>query len=434
MLTSDQQQRARYLKKFRRHPAEEYRDVHEQASLDRNFYPRLAVWLANSGHMDHIPLFMMNLIGEDHPGWRETASRILHILNPAELSLTLKLIKGQKKNVPRMIKSSIAAYLSRLQDDPQNFDRIIFKYRKELKQIYAGLHLRPDARTDAILFKNRPPEDSMIAALKQLAASDNTQQQIELINRFAFPLQSIGNAIKSMSPEVAEKIVDQLDRQQLTLELDLLGKMGVLAHASVLTRVRTILNRIPKSKKPQKTIHRTTALIVVANHDQDTPAIAGQRLATLLAPHAPQLRVFWCGKNLYELNVSDSGLTAWAEAFANIPTNRRVRKPVLDFLENLEQLVLIHGNQPTPLISEIFQACARQPLQPDVTLVPVTSTHYTDIAGVFSLPVQTFQFKGEYDVLHDIAYDLTGPTLQTMLEEIEQIELPPEHLPQTFKG
>ena len=425
MLTTDQNRRARFILKCKIAPDhQDSRALHMKMSEDHFFYPRLAIWLANRGQTSHLPYFIAQLVRTGSPQMRKTAAQLISVLSVKELITAISLLKADQKNIPRMIKTAVATYLKKLEASPAAYDKIMLRERDALKTLYAGLHLRPDPRTDAILFKDKPPAGSMATGLIELARSTDKRRQIELLEQFDFPLESIQKNI-DMCQAIGETIVNKMDPESIAKNLDQLSAMGILVFPEVLQKVRQALKNRARAVRQQGDIKRTTALVVAGQSTTETTALTGQRLAALISPHASCFRVFWCSKNLKEIKTSHLDLTAWAEAFSEISISSRPREPRLDFMENLEQLILIHGNNPaSSVVRDIFRTAALMPVPPTIVLVPVARQCYKDIARAFMLHTQTVEFKGDYDVLSRLSASLEGPSIVTMLEQIEQIELP----------
>ena len=405
---------------------------HDSLARDSDFYPKLAIWSANGNNKQHLPYFVACLALAADPLARDTAAKLLPCLDPNKVATAIQLIKRQKSNVPRIIRTSVKNYLRRLENAPETYDITLLCYRNSLKTLYAGFHLRPDSRTDAILFKNQLPAGSLAAALVELSHITEPQQQAQFMQRHPCPLKLLKTAIRDITKPVAQMLIRQMTPAQLANNIEDLSAMGALTDPEVLQEVRAILDAQTIANTNIQQLERSTALLIDGNHIRETQAIVGQRFATLIQGH--NTSVFWCDQKCHRITPADRGLAAWAEAFAQIP-GPRSKKSGASLPEDLEQMVLIHGNRPaTPLIRDIFRICAVMPVQPRITLVPIGHNRYDAIPEAFVLPAQVFEFKGDYDALHKLAASLVGPSNKTILERIEQIDFSPETFPPLFDG
>ena len=85
------------------------------------------------------------------------------------------------------MRTAVERYLLKREADPAFFDSAAVRARKAMKSLYAGLHIKPSERADAILFKNDPPADSLAFALKRLAHAATPAEQAAIIVEKGIP-------------------------------------------------------------------------------------------------------------------------------------------------------------------------------------------------------------------------------------------------------
>ena len=153
---------------------------------DPRFYVHLAAWYADQGQVrDHKEMFVAMLCVSAFEGHRDTGLALLRSLPPYELARVVDFIKGAEvkkrtlkskpvrgqrreyeltvervglfRNVPRSMRTEIERYL-RSAKPARRFDRAVLAGRKALKRLYAGLHIEPSGRAQAVLFADEPPE------------------------------------------------------------------------------------------------------------------------------------------------------------------------------------------------------------------------------------------------------------------------------------
>ena len=112
-------------------------------------------------------------------------------------------------------------------------DRAAVRARKSMKRLYAGLHIRPDARADAVLFKDEPPEESLAYKLKRLAKAATAAEQAALIVEHRLPYAVAVGAVGKLTPSVLVALISQMSPQEVINNLGSLKKRGALEHAEV---------------------------------------------------------------------------------------------------------------------------------------------------------------------------------------------------------
>lgn len=187
----------------------------EMVEKDPRFYVRLGAWYNDHGDVrDHKEMFIVTLILSEFEGHRDVGLAMLRNLPPYEVVRVLDFIHGRKKtkkvradataggkrkkqqaipveqapaqtvvaefglfrNPPRALKTEITRYLREREADPEWFDSSVLVARKAIKRLFALLHVKPNERSQKILFEEDPPADSRLAALKELARATTPSQ------------------------------------------------------------------------------------------------------------------------------------------------------------------------------------------------------------------------------------------------------------------
>ena len=151
---------------------------------------------------DHKEMFVVNLSLSDFPGHRDVGLALLSEFPPYQVGRVVDFIKGGMvarkvtrgkrqevvsekqgvfRNVPRSMKTEIARYLREREEDPDWFDSTALQARHPLKRLYAGLHIPPSPRAQAILFDDTPPEDSRLFVLKSISRARTPADQARAI-------------------------------------------------------------------------------------------------------------------------------------------------------------------------------------------------------------------------------------------------------------
>lgn len=210
-------------------------EVHkDMAARDPLFYAHLAVWYQRNGDVrDHKEVFVARLLVSDEPEHREAGYMLLQELPPYQVMRVIDFMKQHLGKVPRIARTAVTKYLRQREAKPEFFDRAALRNRKAMKHLYATLHIKPDARADQMLFKDAPPKDSVVYAIKLLAqaASGAEQAQIIVENNLLYTV-AVG-AIKQMTPTVLVALINAMSPQETINNLKSLKARGAFDHPEV---------------------------------------------------------------------------------------------------------------------------------------------------------------------------------------------------------
>ncbi len=146
---------------------EDVAETHQlMVELDPIFYGHLAVWYQNNGEVrDHQEVFLGYLLTSGLTEHRDAGFVMLQKFLLYQVSRIVDLIKQNRGKMPRSARTGVNRYLKQREKNPKFFDRTAIRNRKTMKHLYATLHIKPNPRADAILFKERPPVDSLALML-----------------------------------------------------------------------------------------------------------------------------------------------------------------------------------------------------------------------------------------------------------------------------
>ncbi len=230
--------------------------VHQEIlKADPRFYVQLAAWYFVEGEVrDHKEAFVACLALSDFPGHRDVGLALLRQLPPYEVGRVVDFVKGgvvrrrirrgrvvqtvpEKQglfcNVPRSMVTEVTRYLREREADPGWFDTSVLQARQAMKRLYAGLHIVPSARAQAILFDEVPPPDSRLFALKQIARAHSPAEQARAIVEHRIPYRVAVSAIRQMTPTVLVALIDSMSPQELINSLGSLRQRGALDNPEV---------------------------------------------------------------------------------------------------------------------------------------------------------------------------------------------------------
>ena len=238
MQNQEQDQRLNLLNSLLTTPHRELEKVaslhKEMTNKDPLFYGHLAVWYQREGEVrDHKEVFLANLLVSAVTEHREAGFVMLQELPPYQVARVLDFMKRSLGKVPRSTRTAIEQYLRKREADPKFFDRAVLRQKKAIKQLYASLHIKPNERAEAILFKEHPPADSLLFALKQLSKAETPEAQAALIVAHRLPYPIAVGALKTMSPVVMIALINAMSPQEVINNLNALKQRGAFENPEV---------------------------------------------------------------------------------------------------------------------------------------------------------------------------------------------------------
>jgi hypothetical protein len=491
---------------------EETWPVHkDMVAKDPRFYVRLAAWYADHGDVrDHKEMFVVTLVTSDFPGHREVGLAMLRDLPPYQVARVVDFVHGRKttrrvrekvagaprakgakpraavrapaapapvklvtesfglfKNAPRSLKTEVERYLREREADADWFDGTVLQARKALKRLYAVLHVRPGERAQRILFDERPPADSRVYALKQLAKAASPAEQARAIVENAIPYRVASTVVKQMTPTVLLALVDRMSPQELINNVASLKKRGALDSpelmavidrkleaaqtsgrvsalkageavkaAGVTGDVRAKLERVADTQlKAKGRIKRPTALLIDKSGSMSLAIELGKRIGAMLsAVCESDLFVYAFDNVAYPIERGGDDLASWERALAGITANGGTScGAALEYMrlkrQYVEQIILVtdEGENSGPLFAPTL-AKYREAVKADpavcVVRTPGSVSTVSDACRKAGVQVDVFEFGGDYYSLPNLVPLLSRPSRLELLMEIMEYPLP----------
>lgn len=440
----------------------------EMREMDPLFYGHCGAWYFQNGDVrDHKELFVAHLLTAEMVEHRDAGYMLLQELPPYQVERVVAFMKASLNRVPRSARTAVTRYLRRREADDAFFDGAAVRARKALKSLYAGLHIRPSERADAILFKDAPPAGSLPFVLKALAKVDEPAEQARLILESRVPFAVAVGAVKTLTPSVLVALIETMSPQELINHMKALKERGALDHDEVRqlverkldrartdTRVSAYKARVAASAagvdgdltarlekvtddqvKRRGRIQRPTALLVDKSSSMTCAIELGIRLAALISGIADESLVAYAFDTAaFPVKSAGPDVSHWEQAFRGLKADgctsigapleaMRLRK------ERVEQIVIVtdEGENTAPYFADVYQRYqAELGLSPSVTIVRVGS-HTTQLEQQLRdrrVQVDTFTFSGDYYSLPNLVPLLTRPSRLELLMEILATPLP----------
>jgi hypothetical protein len=436
--------------------------------LDPIFYGHLAVWYQRNGDVrDHKEVFLGNLLTSPLTEHRDAGFVMLQEFPPYEVARIVDFMKQHRQKLPRSARTAVRRYLQAREKNPAFFDRAALRSRKAMKHLYASLHIKPNARADAVLFKDAPPEGSLAFALKQLAKAETTAQQAQLIVEHSIPYTIAVGAVKQLTPTVLVALINSMSPQEVINNLKSLQARGAMDNAEVKALIDGKLEEAVKSERvsafkarvaadaaqlDEKTaakleqvtneqvkkrgkIAKTTGLLVDKSGSMTDAIEVGKRLAALISGISDAaLFVYAFDSMPYSIKAHGKELSDWEKAFQYIKADgntscgcaveaMRIKKQIV------EQFILVtdEGDNTAPYFAEAYSKyCSDLGVMPNVVIVRVASaSDYVERQlKEKHLPVETFTFAGDYYSLPNLVPLLSRPSRLELLMEILETPLP----------
>ena len=441
--------------------------------LDPIFYGHLAVWYQNNGDVrDHKEVFVGNLLTSNLTEHRDAGFVLLQEFPPYQVSRIVDFLKQHRGKVPRSTRTAVRRYLERREKNPVFFDRCALRSRKAMKHLYATLHIKPNPRADAVLFKDNPPEDSLAFALKVLAncasgIASSPLEQAQLIVEHKIPYTIAVGAIKQLTPTILVALINSMSPQEVINNLKSLQVRGAMNHPQVKalidekldsaqgdTRVAALKARVAadatdldaetvarlerimdEQVKKRGQITKDTALLVDKSSSMESAIEVGKRIAALISGiTTADLFVYAFDTLPYPLKASGNQLSNWERAFQHLNAGgatsigaplevMRLRK------QRVEQIILVtdEGENTAPYFAETYDAYKRDlKVEPSVLVVKVGYA-YDCLERKLQerqAQVDTFTFAGDYYSLPNLIPLLSRPSRLELLMEILEAPLP----------
>ncbi|MEW6282046.1 MAG: hypothetical protein AB1758_25805, partial [Candidatus Eremiobacterota bacterium] len=338
--------------------------------------------------------------------------------------------------------------------------------RQCLKRLYSCLHIKPGPRAQAILFDDRPPEDSRLAALRQLASTREPAEQAALIRRFRLPYRAAAGLLVD-HPETAQALVEQMSPQEVINHMAWLKRKGYLEHEAIRKRVEEALQRAGRHRrvsalKAQQAaravdlgddwqalldrvtqqrlesqagwITRPTAVLVDASASMEEALEVGRRLASMISAVARgPLYVFTFNQEVQPVQPESPDYAGWSRSFERLEPRGATSagRAVLELYRQgqfVEQLVVISDQRENhrPAFESALRLYRRRARRLELCFVNVgqPARGLEQAARRLRLQVRSLDFRGDYYALPNLLPFLTQPSLTALYLEILEAPLP----------
>lgn len=460
---------------------------HQDALLnDPLLYVHLSRWYQQHGTLrDHHQLFAAHLLGSSDAEFRAHAMVLLQTLRPYQVARVVRYSKEVLHHSSRALRSAVKFYLQRREADPLWFDECVLRDRRSMKYLYATLHLKPGARAEAVLFRDNPPADSRLRAVRKLhALRFDTPAQAMLIRRYRIQFTTAMGAIRSLTPDVLLALIDVMTPQQLMNNLVFLERRGALnqreARQAIFAKIRqgatesrvhdtksfvalrhlqpdaelrsVLMEMSEQRMRARGRLTVPTALLVDKSGSMDICIDVGKMMAAMISSLADApLYVEAFDAHSFTIAPSQRDLAGWEQAFRHIracgATSIGAPLHKLRRSEVRQILLISDGEENTqPLFCEEVLAYERQHgYRPKVFWLKIGSgtTSLEHDAERRGIALQTLPFHGDYYNLPNLV-----PMLCQQQEEeslVQQVldcplytradldQLPPGFDPDTFE-
>lgn len=448
---------------------EQVAKVHEDlVQCDPIFYGHLAVWYQRSGDVrDHKEVFVGNLLTSTITEHRDAGYVMLQEFPPYQVARIVDFLKIHRGKLPRSTRTAVRRYLKEREKNPAFFDRAALRGRQAMKHLYASLHIKPNERADAVLFKNNPPEDSLAFALKLMAIASSPLEQAQLIVEYNIPYTIAVGAIKQLTPTVLVALINSMTPQEVINNLKSLQTRGVMDNPQVKALIDEKLEKaqtdvrvsalkakvaadvaeldaetaaklervMDEQVKKRGKISKSTALLVDKSSSMENAIEVGKRIAALISGITQaDLYVYAFDTLPYPVKASGNNLSDWERAFVHIKAGgatsigapleaMRKRKQVV------EQIILVtdEGENKGPHFAHVYDVyCQELGVTPSVLIVKVGYA-YDWLERKLSekqVEVDTFTFAGDYYSLPNLIPLLSQSSRLELLMEILETPLP----------
>jgi hypothetical protein len=496
----------------------------EILTRDPRFYVRLAAWYADHGEVrDHQEMFEICLCLSQAEAHRDVGLALLRRLPPYQLARVVDFIKGHQVkrrvpvanatatatttsepetaatpatgaagrrgrkasrkpavpmetkieqvglfvNVPRSMRTEIERYLREREKHAEKFDQAVLHARAAIKRLYAGLHIRPTGRAQAVLFSEQPPEGSVFAAMRAIRQAETPAEQARALVEHHIPYRVATSLVKQMSPTVLAALVEVMTPQEVINNIGSLKARGAFDNEDVKKLIEAKLEAAKSDKrvsaykakvaveaanvsgelaeqldaiteaqvKAKGRITRSTAMLLDKSGSMHVAIEVGRQLGAMISSIIEaEFFAYAFDTIAYPIEAKGASLAEWEKALTGITagggtscgvaieTMRRKGQRVEQFI-----LVTDEGENQAPLFANAYKAYSEETnTRPDVILVKVghASNVLERACTGLGIAPSVFTFSGDYYALPNLIPLLQRPSMVDVLMEILEYPLP----------
>lgn len=479
-MQTEQDQRINILNSVLTSPhrdVQRYQKIHEDlVKNDPLFYQQLAAWYNDNGDIrDHKQLFVSNLLVSDFEPHRDVGLALFRQLPPYQVTRVMDCIKKDlKRNLPRSVKTEVERYLRERENDSAWFDSSALTARKHLKRMYALCHIAPSERAQSILFDEKPPEDSSLAAIKELRKASSPSEQAAIILENKIPYRVASTVVDQLTPTVLYALIDVMSPQELINNIGSLKARGALNNDDLRTKIEAKLEKAKKAKnvsalksmeaiknvggldekttkaladvadsqvKKKGRIKLPTALLVDKSASMRGAIEMGKRVGSMISSAMADGVDFYCyafDTMPYVIDAGGKTLQDWNKAFQGIMAGGGTHNgaPILYMLQKrqrVEKIVMItdEGENGTPTFGVCLQRYAQEMgITPSVFVIRIGDAGFgktdkiTRALRYQGVEVEDYEPQGDYYSEPQILTFLSKNSKLELLMEIMGYELP----------
>lgn len=374
---------------------------------------------------------------------------------------------GLFRSPPRALRTEITRYLREREADADWFDSTALVARKALKRLYALLHVAPGERAQQILFDEQPPADSRLFALKELSKAQTPVEQAQAILEHKIPYRVAATVVQQMTPTVLLALIERMSPQELINNLGSLQRRGAFANPDLKARIdeklaeaktdarvsaykaqkageaagatgalAAALDEVTEARvKAKGKITRPTALLLDKSGSMNVALELGRQLGAMVSAICEtDLWAYAFDSIAYPIEPRGKTLADWEKALAGIHAGGSTSCGVaLEWMrrqkQRVEQFVFVtdEAENAPPLFKHAYQAYAEEmKVKPAVILVRLgnVDTVLQQACRELGVPVNVFDFRGDYYALPNVIPLLTFPSQMDLLMEILNYPLP----------
>lgn len=468
-----------------------HNEIREQ---DPMFYAHLACWYLNKGEIrDHNEVFASMLITDPFTDNREVGlalfrkhslsikSRVLGFIKGKKVKIREKTGKkihakkgrkmvdevrniekqvGLKATIPTSFKKDVERYLHWLEADDKRFDDIALRGRKDLKNLYSKLRIRPSKRAHEILFEKKIPEDSKLIIFKKISGMDSVEAAKVLVEN-KVPYTIAVGMVSKITPAVIIALVNNMSPMEIINNMASLEEKGANNNPELKALIKKKLAQAKKSKKvstlkskkavstgrikdeeiikemdavadaqvkKRGVISVPTAVFVDRSGSMSQAIEVGKNVAALISGASiSDLYVVAFDNVAMSIVASDKTYTAWEKAFKPVrPGGSTSMGCALDMLlrkkQRVETIVVItdEGENANPLFTDVYKKYVNEmQVTPTVIIIGVDGG---DRGGTFSSNLKRAGI--EYDRYSPDGNDYYGlPGLIPLLAKQSKLDL-----------
>jgi hypothetical protein len=455
-------------------------EFHTALEADPDFISRACAYLANGGTniRDTADCAVITLLTApiEYPEYREAgrcsllgndiydiAPEGISGLEPFRIFRIDEFIRKYQVKAPRLMRDTMTDYVRFLEGQPSRFDGVAIRNRKALKSVYTHYHIKPNERAQAIIFDDKPPADSKLGILKQIANSTDVREQVRLVVENKIPYVVASSVLPKMTPAVGVALIEVMSPTEALNSRGWIEKSGLLQVPEIRDAYTAKIKQATKSAasieyrksaqgtdagiqqaveeakeeavKKQQRVTQNLLLMVDKSGSMEAALSMAIKFGERIAPICDgELAVVAFNDYAQELKVQDThSLAAWQQAFKGIRCSgyTSMRSGLELALKNgyTPQVVVVITDEQenrdvyAGLLSTMESKGMDVPHTVCLTIGGLTS--FTDRITEAGFRVDRFEVSGDdYYVFDQVAAILGGSPAPTIVERILSTQLP----------